>query len=322
MTGSWGKRIGSASSRFSRAAFLAVGVILIGGACAPTASADLVKAELVKEVTDTVGSTVKQVETGANAVPSLPSTTAPAKPPPQAATPASPPPVLAKPPSKESTPPSTRAESGPGAKAGSADPPSVDGVAGVARRTIDSVVGTGSEAVNRVPRTEASDGVPRTEASEDGPAAALQRGGAGGGSEAIARERRTASGAGVAVRAAEVAALQRWLARVWPAVALDGGGVDGLAVARAIAGGLLPPGLAAVTGLLLASSPVLPASGDAPLAGDQGVAGASRSSAVPSPPPSAADVVKAAYLIAIAALLGLLAFTVWREFRVALHPSR
>jgi hypothetical protein len=191
----------------------------------------------------------------------------------------------------------------------------VDGVAGDARGTIDSVAGTGSEAADGVPRIE--------QASDDGPAAVVQPGGAGGGSEANVRERRTASSAATAVRAAEVAPLQRWLARVWPAVALDGGGVNGLAVAGAIAGGLLPPGLAAaVTGLLLASSPILPASGDAPLAGDQGVAGASRSSPVPSPPPSAADVAKAAYLIAIAALLGLLGFTVWREFRVALHPLR
>jgi hypothetical protein len=89
VTGSWGKRIGSASSRSSHAAFWVVGVILIGGAWTSTASAELVKAELVKKVTDTVGSTVRAVEAGANAVPSLPSTTAPAKPPPQAAPPAS-----------------------------------------------------------------------------------------------------------------------------------------------------------------------------------------------------------------------------------------
>lgn len=89
-------------------------------------------------------------------------------------------------------------------------------------------------------------------------------------------------------------------------------------------GGLLPPALAAVTGVLLASSPILPTSGEGPFAGHQGVAGASRSAPSapnPAPAPSVAEGGSVFYLIAIAGLLALLAFTVWREFRIALHPG-
>jgi hypothetical protein len=86
-----------------------------------------------------------------------------------------------------------------------------------------------------------------------------------------------------------------------------------------IAGDLFRPALAAITGVLLASSPIPQASGDSLLDGDHGVAGASRSA--PPPVPVAGDGGGIVYLIAIVGLLGLLAFTVWREFRIALHPG-
>lgn len=313
MIGSWAKRNGSAPARSLRAAFLVAGVISIGAACAPPASAELVKAELVREVTDAVGSTVKAVEAGADAVPSLPSTPAPPsppKPPSHVAIPAVPPRASEKPPVKAQAPSPARAEAAPGsgAEPGSADPPSVDGLAGTARGAADSVIESGSEALNRVAPAErggASTAAPRS-------------GGAGVSQGAVGRERRTASSSQVVVRATGVAAL-RWLARIWPAVALGGDGSGGARAVSIVAGGLVRPALAAVAGLLLASSPILPTSVDAPLAGHHGVAGASRSA--PNPAPLPAEGGSFLYLIAMAVLLALLAFTVWREFRIALHPG-
>jgi hypothetical protein len=315
VTGSWTTRIGSASNRPLRAAFVALSATLIGGTYVPTASAELVTTQLVKDVTDTVGPTVRAVEAGANAVPSLPSTTAPAKPsgPPQAANPAPPPRTAAKPPSKEPSPSSTRADAGSETEPGPAGPPSVDGVAGAASGTVDSIVNRGSDAANGAATAERSDDRPVALAQKDGAAS-------GSGSAAPLRKRRTASSPPFAVRAAEVAALQRWLARVWPAVSLGGGGISGAPAVDEIAGDVFRPVLAVVSGLLLASSP-FPTSGEGSLAARHGVAGASQSSPAPFPQPTADDGVKVVYLIAIAGLLALLAFTVWREFRIALHPG-
>lgn len=306
----WTRRAGSAIERaWLRAAVCVAGVILIGVVPVPAASAGL-----VDEAANTVGSTVKSVQAGAKAVPSPPSTTPPAKspsppkPPSPVATPAPPPQAPVKLPGKE--PPA----SSPRAGAGSAELPSVDRVAGAAQGTADSVTSVGNEAASGAATTP--------ERSDDGAAMAPQHRADRGASEAIVRRGRTASSnPPVAVRAAEVAALQRWLARVWPAVALGGSGVSGAGVVELIAGDLFGSALAAVAGLLPASSPVLPASGDAPLAGHHGVAGASRSAPNPAPAPAAAEGGSVLYLIAIAGLLALLAFTVWREFRIALHPG-
>jgi hypothetical protein len=140
--------------------------------------------------------------------------------------------------------------------------------------------------------------------------------------EAIVRERRAVSTPPPAVRAADVAALQRWLARVWPAVALGDGGVSGTSVVGVMAEEVLRPALAAVTGLLLASSPVLPIGGDSRLTGDPAAPSALPSRPAPDPAPLSTvdDGGKVVYLIAIVGLLALLVFTVWREFRLALHP--
>lgn len=87
----------------------------------------------------------------------------------------------------------------------------------------------------------------------------------------------------------------------------------------AIAEDLFRPALAAVAGLLLVSSPISQTGGDLPITGDPAAPGTSRSA--PAHAPVAADGGKIVYLIAIAALTALLAFTVWREFQAALHPG-
>jgi hypothetical protein len=280
-------------------ATLAAGVALLGVVCVPSASAGP-----LKEVVDTVGSTLRSAQEGVNATQSPPNTPA-ATPPSPVVTPA--PPAQAPSKSPNAEPPASSVRSG----TGPADLPPVDRIGGAAQRTVDSVAPVGSEAPNPPPTSERSDG--RT-------AAAPQPRADRGASMATDHGSRTASSPPVAVRAAEVAALQRWLARIWPAVALGGSGASGTGVVEVDAGDLLRPALTAVTGLLLASSPVIPSSGDASLAGHQGVAGASRSATAP-PPATAEDGGKIVYLIAIAGLLGLLAFTVWREFRLALHPG-
>ncbi len=191
----------------------------------------------------------------------------------------------------------------------------MDRVVDAAESAVDSVPSVGGEAVS---------GPVSSGRSDEAPAPVFQKGSKGssgadaGAGDASARGRGKAFGPPVSVRAAEVAALQRWLARVWPAVALGGNGGGGFAAAEVIAGELLRPALAAVTGLLLASAPTLPASADPPPAGRQGVAGASKSS--PTLVPVAGDGGGVVYLIGIAGLLALLAFTVWREFDVALRP--
>ncbi len=319
------RRTRSPLGRSASAVVLAIGVILIGAVAVPTASAGL-----VEEVTGTVGSTVKSVQDGANAIPSPPSTTPPtlpsaptppATPPSPVATPAPPPQAPVKLPGKEAPAPPSRAGDD------SADPPPVDRVAGAVQGAADSVTSAGKEAATRGVTPGRSGNYAATAPQHRADRGASENPGGRGASEnradqrseAIVRGSRTSSSPPVAVRAAEVAALQRWLARVWPAVALGGSGAG---IIEVITGGLFRPALATVAGLLLANSPILPTSGDASLAGHQGgVAGAARSSAPnPVPPPPAAEGGSVLYLIAIAALLAMLAFTVWREFRIALHP--
>lgn len=188
----------------------------------------------------------------------------------------------------------------------------MDGVAGAARGAADSVIDGGDEAASGGAAVARSDG---------GPAVATPPAGAADTSESIVRERRAVSSPPPAVRAADVAALQRWLARVWPAVALGDGGVNGTSVVEVMAEEVLRPALAAVTGLLLASSPVLPIS-DSRFTADPAAPNALLSRPAPDPAPlsSVDDGGKVVYLIAIVGLLALLVFTVWREFRLALHP--
>jgi hypothetical protein len=300
------RAVSAVERSWCRAAVLATWVILIGVVSVPTASAGL-----VKEAADAVGSTVRSVQAGPNAVPLLPSTSPPAAAPApaQAETPAPPPQA----PAQEPSPPPSKASAGAvDPPPASAPNPPVDRVGGAAQSVVDSVTSTGNEAASRAATSERNNAPPAT-----APSHRLER----GASEAATRERRKASSPPLAVRPAEVAALQRWLAYVWPAVPLGGSGVIGAGVAGVVAEDLFGPALAAVTGVLLASSPILAASGDAPLAGHHGVAGASRSAPHPAPVPAAAEGGNVLYMIAMVGLLAVLAFTVWREFRIALHPG-
>lgn len=289
---------------------LAVGAILGGAFSGPPASAQLVKDDLAKDVTDTVGSTVRSVQAGANALPSPPSQIVPTKP--KKPPPVTQPQVSAEPPAKSSTPPPSQTETSSRAKGQAPPTPSSNDVAGTVRGTVDSVITTGSENLNG-PATSGHSG--------DLPAAVAKSGAKSEADQFTIRERRPAASSPVAVRPNEVVTLQRWLARVWPAVALGGSWGDEVGAVEVLAREVLRPALTAVTGALLASSPI-PTTGEPALAGRHGVAGASRSSSDSQRPLAAVDEGwKIAYLIAIAALLALLAFTVWREFRIALHPG-
>jgi hypothetical protein len=340
-----GRRTRTAESVFERAwsrtVTLVVGLTLIGAVSAPTASAGL-----AEKAADTVASTVKSVQAGANGAPSPPSATPPVSPPVSppgpppkpapAATPAPPPPQApVKPPPSRGPSPSP-----PRAGTGSAEPPSADGVPGAAQHAAGAVAGVGEEAASRAATTSERSGGGRAAAPQRrvDPAAGEHRAEGGsseprteagssehraeaGSSEPIVRRSRTTSSPSVALRPAEVATLQRWLARVWPAIALGGGATNnGTEAVEAIAGSLLRPVLAVVAGALLVSSPIPPTSDGAPLAGHHGVAGASRPAPNSAPVPAAPQGGGVLYLILMVGLLALLAFTVWREFHVALHP--
>jgi len=317
--GSRQRRTASAVGRFwCRVAVLAIWAVLGGAVSVSTASAGL-----VEKTVDTVGATVKSVQDTANAVPPVPGTSPPATPPSPPATPGPPPQAVPKLPSKapsqEPSPPSSRA--GAAAPAPHVSDPPVDRVAGAAHSVVDSVASAGNKAAPRAASSDRSDAA-SSERSDEVPGgtarAALPDRVEGSASGAPVRERRRASPP-VAVRPAKAAVLQRWLARVWPAIALGGAG-DGVAGMIAT-GGLFHPALVAATAMLLASSPILPASGEAPLAGHPGVAGASKSAPDQAPAPAVAEGGSVLYMIVMAGLLALLAFTVWREFRVALHPG-
>lgn len=112
-------------------------------------------------------------------------------------------------------------------------------------------------------------------------------------------------------------ALQRWLAHVWPGIALIGGDAGGGAVAEAIEAGLLDPAAATVGELLLATVSATTTAGDSPLAT---LPPAARDRYTDLLGAMSTDWKKILYRIALAVLLALLAFTVWKEFKDALRP--
>jgi hypothetical protein len=121
-----------------------------------------------------------------------------------------------------------------------------------------------------------------------------------------------------------VAAARRWLARVWPGIALggDGSGESGTVGVTAEPGEVFRSALAAIGALLLTSSATPEVGGGdspSPLAGHP--AGGAAAQSAPTRAPDTPDGGEIFYLIAIAGLLALLAFTVWRELRVALRPG-
>jgi hypothetical protein len=258
-------------------------------------------AGLGREAAETAASTLKSVEETAKAA--LPKALPPSPPAP-VAQPAPPPRAPA-----ESA--STPRQGGSGSADRPAAAPPAQGIAGVARGAIGSVAGAGSEVAAEVATPRRDDGSALVAPSGRDPAADARR--------ATIRGNGNHVGAPISVRVAEVAALRRWLARVWPAIALGADGSVGARVVGAVAGDLLQPAIAALTRLPL-ESPLAPSlsSVDSPLGGSSGPVTASEPSTASVPAPGEGG--NLLYLLPIAGLLALLAFTVWREFDAALRP--
>jgi hypothetical protein len=261
---------------------LVTGLVLVGLA----ASASSASATLVGEVAESVGSTVESVEAT-----------------PQAA------PLPGAPPAPPQAPVPAQTEAAPSPSPSPGNVPSADGAAGAAKEAAGSVESAGAEATRQ---TDASLG---TEGSR---ATTYPSGSAPAPNKASTPAIGTAFGAPPSVVAAEVAPLHRWLARIWPAIALGGGDRGWVA---GVMEDLLRPA-AAVTARLLPLYPsvsVAPAAvADSRLARQHGTANA------PQPPlldaAASGDAGRVAYLIAFAALMAILAFTIWKEFRASLRP--
>jgi hypothetical protein len=272
---------------------LVAGALLLG----LVASVPAASATLMGEAADTVGSTVESADATSNAAPSLPSVTPPATPP-APATPQAPVRLQTE---AARTPSPSPSSSG-------VDVPSVDGIAGVARKSVGSVTSTGKEATQNVAASARNDGG-RISTPPNGPDA--------GASKATPRAIGTPSGAPPSIKAAKVAALQRWFARIWPAIPLGGGAGRGWVV-RVIAN-LFRPAAAATPRLSFLAPLAARAANDSPFVGHPGTANAPQV-ALPGAPASA-DGKRIISLVVLAALLALLAFTIWREFRSVLRSG-
>jgi hypothetical protein len=279
---------------------LIVGAILIGLGLA--AAPPFASAALNKDVVGAAGATVKSVQATPQSVPpplpnAAPPAQAPAKLPTRAQAPA--PRAPAELPTR-ATPtlpqPSTGSDSAAPATGGEGD--GVDPVGVVKSVTAEAPARTTFTGTD-------GDGRPAAGGSSDS-----------GPSDVSASGER--SSPPPSIRAARAAPLQRWLAYVWPAIRL-GGGAGRASPVVAIAEGLLRPAAALAQKLALALSHARRPIG-LPLAGGPGSANP-RHAPLPTIPP-VGDRSKTLYLIALAALMALLAFTVWREFRSALRPAR
>jgi hypothetical protein len=284
--------------RLWRRIVLVAGAILIGS----VSSVPAASATLVGEVGDTVGSTVEAVDAAPNAAPPLPSAMPPATPPAPIAAPAAP-----QAPVKSQTEAAPTRSPSPSPSRSGVNVPSVDGIAGVARNSVGSVTSTGKKTTQQVVASARNDGS-RVSTPPNGP------GPGAGASRVTPRAIGTQSSAPPSITAAEVAASQRWLARIWPAIPLGGGAGQ----AWAAVGDLFRPAAAAAARLLFLAPLVARAASDSPFVGHPGTANAPQL-ALPNAPASA-DGARIIYLIVLAALLALLAFTIWREFRSALRP--
>jgi hypothetical protein len=283
--------------RLWRRIALVAGAILIGlVSSAPTASATL-----MGEVADTVGSTVESVDATPNAAPSLPSAMPPATPPAPVATPAAPQAPVKLQTEAAPTPSPSPSSSG-------VNVPSADGIAGAARNSVGSATSTSKEATQQVAASARNDG---------SQVSTPPNGRDAGASNATPHAIGTPSSAPPSITAAKVAPLRRWLARIWPAIPLGGGAGRGWA-ARVI-WDLFRPAAAPTARLLSLAPLVARTASDSPFAGHPGTAIAPQL-ALPNAP-AFADGKRTIYRIVLAALLALLAFTIWREFRSSLRPG-
>jgi hypothetical protein len=125
----------------------------------------------------------------------------------------------------------------------------------------------------------------------------------------------------VAATPAAIAAAERWLARVWPALALGGtAGVDS-SLGAAAPEALLRPAAAVVARLLTLVSAVSKAESDPSLAGPSLAERANDPKPAVADPSSATDPMKVVYLVTLIGLLGLLTFTIVKELGPVLRAS-
>jgi hypothetical protein len=186
--------------------------------------------------------------------------------------------------------------------------PPVDGVAGAAGDSAGSVTSIGRETTQQAAAASVRNAGSPVSIPTNGPDAGAGR--------ATPRPIGTASSAPTSITVAEVAAVKRWIARIWPAIPL--GGNAGRALAARAMGDLLRPA-AAATARLLSLAPLIARGTDgSPYSGHPGTASASRL-ALPDVSASA-DGRGIIYLIVLVALLAFLAFPIWREFRSVLRP--
>jgi hypothetical protein len=286
---------------------LVAGAILFGLVFSlPSASATP-----IGEAAGAAGSAVESVHATPNAAP-LPSATPPTTRPAPVATPRpAPVPTRTVPKAPVKLPTEARPRPSPSPPSSRTDVPSVDRIDSAARNSVGSVTSTGKETTQRVATSARNVNGGRVSTSPNRPDA--------GASRATPRAIGTASSAPPSIRAAKVAALQRWFARIWPAISLGGGEAGPGWAAGVIGRALLRPAVAVAARLLYLAPPIARAAGDSPFAGDPGTANAPRLALPNASAPAGGE--KIIYLVVLAGLLAFLAFTIWREFRSALRPG-
>ena len=311
------------------------GVVLVAlSLSAPSASGSL-----LRETADTVGANLPTVPTPPQRPVEIPAhppapVEAPAHPPVPADVPAVPPSAAIKSPTAAAPKPKSPTAAAPKTKSPTAASPktrsSSPGVVPAPSGAPIRVPSTGdTPSVDRVTGEPKQSGGPGT--SEGSPTAAAPQGSVSkpnGVDSSAGRNGGRTSGAGsVSIEAAEIAPLARWLAYVWPAVALGPGGDFALGPVAELLAALQAP-LEAVTSLPLSVVPrLLSALGGQTSTGPGGVVGLSGHSVVANPrsensPGIQAPGGKIFIFILIAALTALLLFTLGRELRLNHHHYR
>jgi hypothetical protein len=300
----WAKETGIAFERSLWCGIFASAFLLGSLSGAPSASATLVgkAAGPGNGIVDSVGPTVTSVS--APTAPSLPSATSPSQP--QAPAPVAPqlPQGAVKPPTEatQATPPSSSASSGAGGAF-------VDGIAGAARNRVGSVTRADEKTAARRTASAHSDSG-STSVSQGGAGASLPRATTDAGG--------SVPGAPLSIPAADIAAAERWIARVWPGIPL-GGGAGGTGPLGGAASALLHPAVLAATQLLALVPSLLQRAGDSPSAIPPATANTPELTL--SDASVSTDWMKVVYLVTLIVLLALLAFTIWKEMGPVLRAS-
>lgn len=300
-------------------ALIAAAALACSVASSPPASAQ------PPDAAGTVAATVKSIHAPATP-PSPPKTTPPASVTPPAS--AAPPPSVAPPPRAPATSgapaelPARAAptHSPPSSTGSAAKPPAINRTGDVAG-SLGGVVTSAGEGVRAKAPSVHTDSV-GSSAHPRGLQADPRDAIPSINAESGAKSSAPTSSAPPSIRGARVAALQRWFAHIWPAIPLGGalgGGTGRSSAVATISRNLLRPAVAAAARTLILALSNKPLPVDSPFAGDPGTAN-SRHPSLPASP-TAADGKRILYLVALAALLALLAFTIWREFNSALRAG-